>query len=184
MEDINIIDLYFKRDEVAIYETQKKYGRYCYSIARNILSEHEDAKECENDTYLATWNAIPPNKPNALAPFLGKLTRRISIDLWRKKNAGKRGNGEPALVYEELEECIPCKHGVEKSIEAKELSNLINRFLSGLPALERRVFVMRYFYMSGIGQMERDMHMGRSRIKSMLFRTRNKLRVFLEKEGY
>ena len=129
MEDNAIIDLYFRRSEQAIVETDMKYGGYCYSIAYNILTNREDSEESVSDTYMAAWNTIPPRRPNFLNAFLGKLTRHISIDRWRKYNAKKRGGGEIILALDELENCVDV-HNTENTFERKELTRVLNQFLS------------------------------------------------------
>ena len=127
MEDGSIVNLYWARSENAISETSKKYGNYCYSIAYNILGNVEDADESVNDTYLDAWNNIPPHRPSILSTFLGKITRRISIDKWRGQTAEKRGSGEIVLVLDELSDCIPSNQSVEHEVEAAELAQLIDR---------------------------------------------------------
>ena len=129
MEDQGIIALFFDRSEQAIEETDKKYGGYCYSIAYNILFNREDSEECVSDTYLAAWNTIPPRRPNFLNAFLAKMTRHISIDRWRKRSAKKRGGGEIFLALEELEDCVDSS-STETEYEKKELSRVLNQFLS------------------------------------------------------
>lgn len=126
---------------------------------------------------------MPPHRPAVLSAFLGKLTRRISIDRWRGRRAGKRGGGETALALEELEECVSSGHNVEREIEERELLEKVNRFLERLSWDERDVFVARYFFLAGIGEISAKFSFSRSKVKSMLFRTRNKLKVYLEKEG-
>lgn len=184
MDDEKIVELYWQRSESAIAETQSKYGRYCFSIARNILPFREDAQECVNDTYLAAWNAIPPRRPGILSSFLGKLTRRISIDRWRNLSADKRGGGTVALALDELAECIPGSSDPAAEVEAKELSHAIDRFLDTLPYTERKVFLMRYFDLASMKDIGAQFNISSSKAKSMLHRTRAKLRVHLEKEGY
>lgn len=184
MEDSGIIQLYWDRSEAAITETDRKYGRYCLSIAGNILPSREDAQECVNDTYLAAWEAIPPHRPDILSTFLGKLTRRISIDRWRILTAQKRGGGSMTLALEELGECIPARSDPAAQVEAKELAEAVNRFLAKLPQQERRVFLLRYFHMAGIGKIAKDCGFSDSKVKSMLHRTRKKLRTYLTEEGY
>ena len=184
MEDSKIVDLYWERSEQAISETQNKYGHYCLSIARNILHTREDAQESVNDTYLAAWNAMPPNRPRVLSTFLGKLTRRISIDRWRILSADKRGGGNTALALEELAECIPGGSDPEAEVEAKELASTIGSFLDTLSSTERQIFLMRYFDLTNIQNISSKFNMSPSKVKSMLFRIRNKLREHLEKEGY
>ena len=184
MDDKRIIGLYFERREQAVEETAKKYGRYCYAIAYNILSDPEDAEESVNDTYLDAWNAIPPHRPNSLALFLGKITRRISIDRWRIRNAGKRGGGETALVLEELYQCVASDANPEQEFERKQLAQVINRFVKTLPGNEQKVFLCRYWYMDSIKSIGKRFGYSESKVKSMLFRTREKLRDVLRKEGY
>ena len=183
MEDAGIVELYWSRSESAITETMAKYGKYCYSIAFNILSDDGDARESVNDTYLEAWNSIPPHRPAVLSTFLRKLTRRLSIDRWRAKTAGKRGGGEIALALEELRDCIPSAEDVELRIEAAELGELIDRFVRALPAAERRVFICKYWYLDPIPAISRRFGFSVSRVKSMLLRTRRTLMIQLEKEG-
>ena len=184
MDDELIVKLYWDRSEHAISETSQKYGAYCHSIAYGILQSREDAEESVNYTYMDAWNAMPPHRPSILATFLGKITRRISIDRWRSLNRIKRGGGEVTLALEELEQCIAGGQSPEREIEKKELVQAINRFLDKLPILERRVFLARYWYMESIQQIEARFRFSQSKVTSMLFRTRNKLRRLLEKEGY
>ena len=184
MEDRCIVELYWQRDESAIAETETKYGKYLHRIAYRILQDAGDAEECVNDTCYAAWNAMPPHCPSVLSAFLGKITRRISIDLLRKKNAEKRGSGEYALALEELEECISGSDNVEEIAEREELKNRINSFLRSLPAAERNVFMCRYWYMESVSEIAKRSGFSESKVKSMLYRTRNKLRTMLEKEGW
>ena len=184
MEDSKIVDLYWARSENAITETKRKYDRYCFSIASNILPFHEDAEECVNDTYLAAWNSIPPSRPSILSTYLGKLTRRISIDRWRKLSADKRGHGPITVALDELAECIPSESNPAEAVEAKALAEVIGRFLDTVPYTERKVFLMRYFDMAKIQDIARGCNMSPSKVKSMLHRTRCKLRIALQKEGY
>lgn len=183
MEDSRIIELYFQRSEEAISETAVKYGSYCFSIANNILVNREDAQETVNDTYLGAWRAIPPHKPVSLAAFLGKITRRIAINRYDAGRAAKRGGGEVPLALEELTACIPAGWGPEQELEAAELSRLLNRFVRELPEAERRVFVLRYWYLDSVSDVARQCGFSQSKVKTMLFRTRKKLRTVLEKEG-
>ena len=184
MEDRKIVELYWQRSETAIYETQRKYEHYCFSIANNILPFREDAEESVNDTYMAAWNAIPPSRPSILSTFLGKLTRRISIDRWRHLRADKRGGSTVTIALEELSECIPCGSDPVADVEAKELAAAINRFLDTLPYTERSVFLMRYFDLARLRDIETRFKMSNSKVKSMLHRIRGKLRLALQGEGY
>ena len=184
MEDDKIVDLYWARSEEAVSETKRKYHHYCLSIAGNILPLREDAEECVNDTYLAAWNSIPPNRPSVLSTYLGKLTRRISIDRWRKLSADKRGSGTVTVALDELAECIPSGSNPAQEVEAKALAEAIGHFLDTVPYTERKVFLMRYFDMAKIQDIARGCNMSPSKFKSMLHRTRRKLRIALQKEGY
>ena len=184
MDDELIVQLYWDRSENAISETDRKYGAYCNSIAYGILQSKEDAEESVNDTYMDAWNSMPPHRPSILSTFLGKITRRISIDRWRTMNRIKRGGGEVTLALEELEQCIAGGQSPEREIEKRELAEAINRFLDLLPAEQRRVFLARYWYMDSIQQIADHFRFSQSKVMSMLFRTRNKLRRHLEKEGY
>lgn len=182
--DEHIVGLYWQRSESAITETAAKYGDYCHSIAYNILASREDAEEVVNDTYVDAWNNMPPHKPSILSTFLGKITRRISIDRWRKKHAGKRGGGEMDLVLDELEDCISAPTDVEVEMEQREMRRIMKSFLDALPATERRVFLQRYWYMDTIAVIAGKFGFSESKTASMLHRTRKKLREKLESEGY
>lgn len=184
MDDKRIVELYFHRSERAIDETASKYGKYCFSIANNILANREDAEESVNDTYLDAWNSIPPHRPNSLALFLGRITRRISIDRYRRRNAQKRGSGEVSLVLDELYQCISENADVEIEFEKRHLAQVINQFVKSLPANEQKVFLCRYWYMDSIKSISKRFGYSESKVKSMLFRTREKLKEALRKEGY
>ena len=138
MDDTQIVELYWDRKESAIEETKAKYGSYCYSIAQNILHNEEDAKESVNDTWLDAWNSMPPHRPSVLSTFLGKLTRRISIDKWRRNTAKKRGDGQLPLVLAELEDCISDGKSIEEETERKLLAEVIAAFVKGLPETEQK----------------------------------------------
>lgn len=183
MEDSQIVDLYWERNEQAIRAAASKYGDYCYSIAYNILRSREDADESVNDTYLGAWNAMPPHRPNCLRTFLGKITRRVSLKKWRDEHRDKRGGDEVSLALEELSECIPSNASVEENVIAGELSARINRFVGTLAPTERQVFLCRYWYLDSIDKISADLCFGKSKVKSMLRRTRARLRADLEKEG-
>ena len=184
MDDQAIVELYWNRSEHALSETSAKYGKYCYSIAYNILENSEDADESVNDTYLAAWGTIPPNRPAILSAFLGKLTRRISIDCLRKRTADKRGGGEVTLVLDELEGCIAGKQNVENAYIHKELTEAINCYLDTLTQMERNIFLCRYWYLDPIADIASNFGLSQSKVTSMLYRLRKKLRLQLEKEGY
>lgn len=182
MEDEKIIDLYWSRSETAISETDQKYGRYCFSIAKNILANKEDAEESVSDTYLAAWNAMPPQRPSLLATFLGKITRNLAIDRWRAQNRQKRGGGEITLALEELEDCIAGQSSVVAAMERKRFTDVFNRFLDTLPDTERRIFLCRYWYLDPVAEIADRFDFSVSKVTSMLHRTRKKLHTVLEKE--
>lgn len=183
MEDNEILDLFFRRSEQAIVETDRKFGGYCYSIAYNILTNREDSEESVSDTYLAAWNTIPPRRPGHFAAFLGKLTRHISIDRWRKRNAQKRGGGELPLALEELADCAGTQD-TENAFAERELTRLLNGFLASLSETERNVFLCRYWYLDSIPDISEHSGFSQSKVTSMLHRTRGKLRKKLSQEGY
>lgn len=184
MKDERIVALYWDRQEQAIDETRTKYGTYCRSIAMNILSNEQDALECENDTYLAAWNAIPPHRPTKLSTFLGKLTRRISLDRLKIRLAQKRSGDLTSLAWDELSECIPDGHSLSEDLEAKELARQISNFLRTLPLLDRQVFLRRYWHCDSIAQIAALTRWSESKVKMNLHRNREKLREYLRKEGY
>ncbi|MBE6931888.1 MAG: sigma-70 family RNA polymerase sigma factor [Ruminococcaceae bacterium] len=184
MEDQRIVTLYWERSEEAIVQTQIKYSNYLSGISYGILQNHEDAGECVNDTYLDAWNAMPPHRPSILSTFLGKITRRISIDRWRKRGAEKRGGGELPLALEELGQCVSGRADVEGEAERNAQILLINRFLNRLPQTERSVFLCRYWYLDSIEAISRQFGFSQSKTASMLHRTRKKLRELLTKEGW
>ncbi len=183
MDDKQIVDLYWQRNQTAIDETATKYGPYCHSIAYNILDNNADAEESVNDTYLDAWNSMPPHRPSVLSTFLGKITRRISIDRWRRRNAEKRGGGQITVVLDELEECVADGKSVEQEVEAKMLADVINSFVKSLPDTEQRVFLCRYWYIDSVESIAKEFGFSHSKVKSMLYRTREKLRARLIKEG-
>ena len=182
MEDQGIVELFFGRSEQAIVETDKKYGGYCYTIAYNILASREDSEESVSDTYFSAWNTIPPRKPTLLQAFLGKITRHISIDRWRKQSAQKRGGKEMILALEELGECVDIR-GMETEITSRELTRVLNGFLASLPETERNVFLCRYWYVDSIEAIVRITGFSQSKVTSMLHRTRQKLWKKLGEEG-
>ena len=183
MEDTQIVDLYFARSEQAIKETDTKYGGYCYSIAYNILTNQEDAEESVSDTYLSAWNAMPPRRPSFLAAFLGKITRNISLDRWRKYHAFKRGGGQVELALEELQECVSGAESAEEKAIRREILASLNRFLGTLNDTERNVFVCRYWYLDSTEEIAAKSGFSVSKVKSMLYRIRKRLNAHLEKEG-
>lgn len=182
MEDDKIIELYWNRNEEAIRLTSEKYGAFCYHIAHNILRDAEDAGECVNDTWFRAWTVIPPNRPRYLQAFLGKITRNLSLDRYRKNRADKRGGGTVEVLYDELEECISDSR---QEIRAEDflIAEVLEDFLESLAHDARIIFVRRYWYMDSIEQISNRYNMTQSKVKSSLMRSRGILRQLLEKEG-
>ena len=184
MEDTSILDMYFARSEAAISETRKKYGARLFGISRNILHSLEDAEECVSDTLLKVWSIIPPQRPEMLGAFLAKIARNLSLNMLEAKGAAKRGGGTVSLLLSELEECIPSQAPrPEDALDTNFTVEAINGFLLKLDKPLRVVFVLRYFHGESIGAISYRLKMSESKIKSVLFRTRKKLRTHLEKEG-
>ncbi len=182
MEDKDIVDLYWARSETAISETAKKYERYCHYIAYQILYNNEDAEEVVNDTYLKTWNTIPPNRPDPLKPYLGTISRQLAIDAYRAQHTQKRG-GQMTLVLEELSDCVSERDSLDIG-DSVALSDSLSRFLWSLPERTRQVFVRRYFYMSPVSDISKDFSLKESTVTMLLLRTRRKLEQFLKREGF
>lgn len=183
MDDNKIVDLYWERSEAAISESQKKYGRYCHSIAYNILCSHEDAEECVNDTYIKAWNAMPPHRPERLSAFLGKITRNTALDRYVYAKAKKRSDGRTEVVLEEMAECVPDAKTSRCLADELALKEAINGFLRSLPAQKRIIFLRRYWYISSIREIADDYGLKESNVKVTLLRTRKMFKVYLEKEG-
>lgn len=182
MNDKNIVELYLSRDEGAVRTTIEKYQAYCHSIAFSILNDEQNAEEALNDTWLGAWNSIPPHQPENLATYLGKLTRNISLTKYRNLHASKRYADTVSLATEELEECLPSRMTVESEIESAELGKIIDNFIDGLPDIEQRVFVCRYFYFDSTSDISKRFGFSESKVKSMLHRIRRKLKRTLNEE--
>ena len=146
MTDADIVTLYWARDEQAIAQTAQKFGAYCRKIAMNLLGSQEDAEECENDTWMAAWNSMPQNRPDKLAPYLGRITRNLALDLRERQNAKKRGGGQTEAVLEELEFCLPAGDHTAQEVESAETARSISAFLRSQPEQARNIFIRRYWY--------------------------------------
>lgn len=180
MEDQTIIELYWKRDEDAILHTQNKYGGACHTIANNILGNPQDAEECVNDSYLKVWNLIPPERPRSLFAFLSRIVRNISLDRYRFNRAEKRSRGAD-VMFSELEECLSDESLAQTSEEG--VVDALNSFLKTLDKENRLLFVRRYWYMDSNETLAKMFSVSENIIRQRLFRTREKLRDFLKKEG-
>lgn len=182
MEDHDIVALYWRRDEAALAETERRYGRYCYAIANGILRNGEDARECVNDAFLAAWNAIPPHRPALLSAFLGKITRRLALKKRRDSTAAKRGGGSVSLSLDELAECFPAGQSPEDQLDGAALAELLDAFLDTLSPEDRRIFLRRYWYCDSVREIASRYGYSQSKVKMTLKRARDKLRALLEKE--
>lgn len=184
MNDKDIIQLYFDRDQKALSATAKKYGKYCTSIAKNILGNNEDAEECVNDTYLNVWNSIPPTRPTRFSAFLGKITRNLAFNMYKHAHVMKRGKGEVTLVLDELAECVSGLEDVEQEINRQELITEINSFLSTLAPKKRNIFICRYWYSDSISSIAKRYEMSDSNVSTTLNRLRKQLKEYLLERGY
>ena len=182
MTDTEIINLFFERSEQAITELDKKHGSAVARVARNILGNTQDAEECVNDTYLGTWNAIPPHKPSPLRTFVCKIARNLATKKYHSNTADKR-NSQYDLALDELEEYLSDSDSVEKAYEAQELKEAINGFLATLSYSDRFIFMRRYWYSDPVQDIAKMAHSTNNSVTVRLFRIREKLRLYLEKEG-
>lgn len=196
MDDQSIIDLYWKRDQEAVRETERQYGRYCHTISLRILRVPEDADECVNDTWLRAWQAMPPERPRRLAVWLGRITRNLSLNRLEANQAGKRGGGEVTFSFEELEQSIGAvegKHPLQKGvrvesaldrIEARELAVEISAFLLSLPRKKRMAFVGRYYYFATLDEIAETTGLSKRHLSVILYRIRQNLMIHLQERGY
>ena len=182
MEDKDIVRLYLARDEAAIAETRKKYGRYCHYIALRITGDDRDAEEVVSDAYLKAWNTIPPHSPDPLKPYMGMLTRQLAVNRLEENTAQKRG-GEATVALEELAECLP-DPGEGSIPEGVALRDSLDRFVKSLSERDRRVFLKRYWYACSVAEVAADCGLRVSHVTVLLLRTRKKLKAHLEKEGF
>lgn len=181
MEDEKIIDLYFKRDETAITETAVQYGAFCLKIAINFLSNIRDAEECVNETFYQAWNLIPPERPNKLQPWLGRITRNIAIKLWQKNHAEKRYNAMDRALCD-LEDTLPSSENLEHEIEDRELGATISKWLRSLTLEDRQLFVRRYWYGISLNELAREIGTNANSLAQKMHRLRIRLKSFLEQE--
>ncbi|MBE6558459.1 MAG: sigma-70 family RNA polymerase sigma factor [Ruminococcaceae bacterium] len=177
MTDQEIIALYFDRDEQAIVETAQRYGQTCMKTAMRILDNRSDAEECVNDTYLKAWNSIPPERPQALVAFLCRITRNVAITRYRALHRGKR-NQDLEVALSELSECLPAAE------EDGRLKDLLDGFLRALDETDRRLFLGRYWHNYPVNRLATAYGLTANAVSLRLYKTREKLRVYLEKEGY
>lgn len=184
MNDKEIVQLYWERNEQAISESSEKYGNYCSKIAKNILADSEDVKECVNDTWLRAWDSIPPQKPNLLSVFLGKITRNLSLDRYRMIHREKRGGHNIDLILEELEECVSGTDTPEDELLKNELKDAIKSFLGSLPKEKRYLFICRYWNADSVSDIAERFQMSENNVSVSLNRIRKALRIYLTERGY
>ena len=184
MEDEKIVSLYWQRDEAAIRETEIKYDRYLTKIALNILADREDSRESVNDTYLAAWNSMPPHRPGVLSTYLGKLTRRTSIDRFRYRSRDKRRESEYALSLSELGDCVSGGNTTEEIVNVKLLADAIGIFLRLQSEEARNAFIGRYYFLDSVREVAAYCGISESKCKTLLYRTRVALKDYLRKEGF
>ncbi len=182
MDDNRILDLFWERSDHAISETAAKYGKYCTGISMQILHNVWDAEECVNDTWLHAWNAIPPKRPSVLQAYLGRITRNLSLDKWKRNSAQKRGGSQVDLMLEELGDCIPAADSVQMEVETKAIAQTISDFLRKQPEMSRYLFIRRYWYGDSIADLAAKTKFTESYVKTSLFRLRQKLKECLEEE--
>ena len=183
MEDSTIIDLFWQRDQAAIEETDRKYGNTCRAIANGILSSREDAEECVDDTYMAVWDSIPPQRPEHLSAFLYRIVRNLSFNRLKERYTQKRGGRELDAVLDELEDCVASDLSVERAFETKELVREINGFLFSLSKDDRLIFSYRYWLMLPTAEIAQRLGFRESKVRTSLSRSRKRLRDHLIREG-
>lgn len=183
VNDIEIINLFFRRDETAIAALKQKYGRRIYKTAHNIVKDEADAEECVNDALLKTWNIIPPERPTMLGAFVAKITRNLALNIYKAKRVQKRGGAEMDLILGELQDTIPDAFDLEATLDSDAIIKAINSYLFTLDREVRIAFVLRYFHGEPITEISKYLNLSESDIKSKLFRVRKKLALHLEEEG-
>ena len=183
MEDSDIVKLFLERSESAISELDEKYRGYCHNIAVNILSVESDAEECVSDTYYKAWESIPPQKPEKLGAWLGRVTRNMALDMWRKNHRKKRYAGIEE-IFDELGDCIPSNDNVESAIDGRMLTETLNSWLGSLTRGDRILFMRRYWYGERVNKLAGEYGTSDKKLAKKLYRLRQRLKVALEKEGY
>jgi len=183
MHDAQIVELYWNRDERAITESDSHYGAYCRRIAMNILSSYEDSEECVNDTWCRTWDNVPPQRPDSLAAFFGRIIRNLSISRYRASHAKKRFDGV-AILLSELDDCVPSSMSVTQAVEGKVLTGIIDRWLDSLTKEDRVLFVRRYWYSDAINVLASECGVTQNQMAQRMMKLRRDLRTTLEKEGF
>ena len=182
MDDRQIVDLYWQRDDAAIRETELKYGPFCRGLAYNVLYSHEDAEECVNDTWQKAWDSMPDERPSLLRAWLGKVVRNLALDRWRRDHAQKRYNGLDVML-DELEDCVPAFATVESTVDARELGRAISKWLRSLPKDDRVLFVRRYWNGEALNELAADQGVPAAKLAQKMYSLRQNLKKVLETEG-
>ena len=184
LSDEEIIELYWQRNEKAIESTDVKYGRYLFTIAYNIVHNRMDSEECLNDTYLGTWNRIPPTRPNIFQAFLAKITRNIAVDKYRKESSRRKVESEFSISLDELRECVSKELSMEEEFAIKEMCKILNAFLRDLPDKQEFIFVCRYYFSDKIADIAKMLKISEPTVYRSLAAMREELKEKLEKGGY
>ena len=184
LEDEKIIKLYWDRNQTAITTSEEKYGAYCHQVAWNILRQTEDADECVNDTWLKSWEAMPPERPKVLKYFFSAITRNLSLDYYKKSHRMKRGGGQGEVALEELSECISNGQTPEDEVMAEQLGVAINQFLKAQKERERNVFIRRYYFMETANEIGEKYGLSERNVLMILSRIRKSLKTYLVAEGF
>ncbi len=184
MSDDNIVELYWQREEKAIEYTDAKYGRYLYTIAYNIVHNRPDCEECLNDTYLGTWNCIPPTRPKSFQAFISKIMRNVAVNKFRRNNADKRIPSSMTVSLEEMDDCVAYSPSVDEEYAIKELTRILNKYLSGLPERDATIFISRYYYSDSLEELAEMLGVSERTVSRMLAKLRQDLKQLLDEEGY
>ncbi len=184
MDDREIINLLWQRDETGVSALEQKYSAYCNTIAMNILRNAEDAEECVSDTWLKIWNSIPPNCPESLKLYAARIIRNVAFNRYRDSHAEKRRGDPLCTPLEELSECIPGQFHMDDILQKRELNGGIQKFVAGLHTNERNLFLRRYYYADDISAIAHRYRMTENHVSVTLYRIRKRLKKLLEKEGY
>ncbi len=183
MEDIQIVDLYWQRDETAIEKTDEKYGKLCYRLANNILQQNEDSEECVNDTYMKIWNSIPNDRPNYFSAYICTITKRLALDKMRYLKRNRRYSPYDVSI-DELRDIVSGRETPEDELMARMAIKSVNHFLEGLSTRNRNVFIRRYWYYDSVEDISEMFNMKQNTVATILFRTRKALKEYLRKDGY
>lgn len=184
MSDDKIVELYWQREEKAIEYTDAKYGRYLYTIAYNIVHNRPDCEECLNDTYLGTWNSIPPTRPKAFQAFISKIMRNVAVRKFRRNNADKRIPSSMTVSLEEMDDCVAYNSSVDEEYAIRELTRILNKYLSELPERDATIFISRYYYSDSLEDLSKMLCVSERTVSRMLLKLRQDLKQLLDEEGY